>query len=174
MTRFWATRVLALCAVIAVTISVASADSGSDGRLAANLSGFHEVTSILSNGSATFRADVTSTSLTYTLTFSGLTSPAVQSHLHFAQSGVNGGVFLFLCGSAASPGPAGTPTCPANGGTVTRTVTGAAILALPANNLTAGDFQGALRIIRNGDAYANIHTTMFPAGEIRGQVHSDF
>jgi len=174
MTRIWAIRVLAMCAVIAVTISVASADTGSDGSLSANLSGFRETTSILSNGSASFRAEVKGGSLTYTLRFSGLTSPAVQSHLHFAQPGVNGSVFLFLCGSAASPGPAGTPTCPPNGGTVTRTVTGAAILALPANNLTAGDFQGALRIIQNGDAYANIHTTMFPAGEIRGQVHSDF
>ena len=174
MRGIWAVRLLAVLAAIGLTATVASADNGPQLRLAANLSGFNEVTSIVNSGSATFRAEVHSNNtITYTLKFSGLTSAATQSHLHFAQSGVNGSIFLFLCTNLGN-GPAGTPACPANGGTVTGTLTAADVLGLPANNLTAGDFQAALRIIRAGDAYANIHTVNFPAGEIRGQVHADY
>ena len=54
---------------------------------------------------------------------------------------------------------------------MTRTVTAADFVALSAQNVTAGDFAGALRIIRSGDAYANVHSVKFPAGEIRGQLH---
>jgi hypothetical protein len=172
MRRTWAFRVLAACAVLGFTIGAASADS-SDSFLFARLSGFNETAPpILSNGTATFRATVANdSSITYTLTFSGLSSPVTQSHLHFAERGVGGGIFLFLCTNLTPP--AGVPTppaCPASGGTVTGTLTAANVIGLPAQNLTAGDFAGALRIIRAGDAYANIHTTNFPQGEIRGQV----
>ena len=51
-------------------------------------------------------------------------------------------------------------------------VTAVDIQGLSTQNLTAGDFAGALRIISAGDAYVNVHTTSFPAGEIRGLVRS--
>jgi hypothetical protein len=37
----------------------------------------------------------------------------------------------------------------------------------------AGSFDAAMRIIRSGNAYANVHSTNFQAGEIRGQVESN-
>ena len=169
MTRAWAIRVAVALSVIGLTASAVSADAGS-ANLSARLSGFSEVPPNLTAGSGSFHATVQGNSLTYKLSFSNLSATATQSHIHFAQSGVNGGVFLFLCGSAATPGPAGTPTCPAAGGTVTRTVTAADLLAVPAQGVAAGDFAGVLRIIRSGDAYVNVHTTTHPAGEIRGQV----
>ena len=43
-------------------------------------------------------------------------------------------------------------------------------MAVPAQNVPAGSFDAAMRILRSGDAYANVHTANFPAGEIRGQV----
>lgn len=168
MSKTWLVRALVACAVLGLTISAASADEGQT-NLAAKLSGFNEVPAILSNGSSTFTATVQGDSLTYTLTFTGLTD-VTQSHLHFAQKGVNGGIFLFLCSNLGN-GPAGTPACPTSAGTVTRTVTAADIVGGAAGQgLVAGDFAGALRAIRAGDAYANIHTKAFPAGEIRGQV----
>ena len=69
--------------------------------------------------------------------------------------------------------PAGTPTCPSSGGTVTGTINAASILA-PAppggQNITAGDFTVLLRALSSNTTYANVHTMNFKAGEIRGQV----
>jgi hypothetical protein len=187
MTRVWAIRLLALVGSLGFVLSFASADAGSAVAdqtssneampIAANLTGFNEVPPILTNGKATFRATLSATSLTYTLTFSGLTSTSTQAHLHFAERGVNGGVFVFLCSNVGTPAGITTPACPANGGTVTGTLTAADVIAIgptatsAGQNVTAGDFAGLRRIIQSGDAYANVHSQNFKAGEVRGQVH---
>jgi hypothetical protein len=171
---------LALVGSLGLTMSIASADISSAGademdsnaamKIAANLTGFNEVPPILTDGKATFRATLTATSLSYTLTFSGLTSPTTQAHLHFGERGVSGGVFVFLCSNVGTPAGITTPACP-NSGTVTGTLTAKDVIAVPTQNITAGDFAGLRRIIASGDSYANIHSNNFKAGEIRGQVH---
>jgi hypothetical protein len=60
--------------------------------------------------------------------------------------------------------------CPEPGGTVTGTANAASVLKVSGQTLNAGNFNDALAIIRSGEAYANVHTTNFPGGEIRGQV----
>ena len=170
MRPIWAIRLLAIAAVVGLAVTTASAGEGT-ASFEARMTGFNEVPPILTNGTGTFHATVTATSLTYTETFSGLTSPVLQSHIHFAERGVNGAVFVFLCTNLGN-GPAGTPACPAGGGTVSRTVTAADVLGVGSQHITAGDFAALLRILRSGDAYVNVHTTMFPAGEIRGQVRA--
>lgn len=168
----WIFRFAAVVAVLGLTVVATSADEGTL-SLRAKLTGFQENPPKLSPSTGTFQATVIGSTLSYKLTYSKLSSPAFMSHIHFGQPAVNGGIFLWLCGSASAPGPAGTPTCPPNGGTVSRSgVTAADIQGLSTQNLTAGDFAGALRIISVGDAYVNVHTTSFPAGEIRGFVNS--
>ena len=150
--------------LLALTGSSIRADN-EDNTVRARLNGFQEVPSKLTNGHGTFTAHINANSISYTLTFSGLTTPALASHIHFAQPGVNGGIFAFLCGGGSKP------ACPAAGGTVTGTITAADILApTPDQGLAAGDFAGAVRAIQSGNTYANVHTTRFPAGEIRGQL----
>ena len=174
MRRIWAVRVLAIVAVLGLTIVSTSADQGSNASAKAKLSGFNEVTPKLTNGTGTFTATISGGTLSYRLTFSGLSSDAIMSHIHFGQRGVNGGIFLWLCDSVAKPGPAGTPPCPATGGTVSRSgVTAADIQVVADQNVAAMDFAGAIRIIRSGNGYVNVHTTKFPGGEIRGQVNSE-
>jgi hypothetical protein len=170
MRLIWAIRLFAVAGVLGLTVTVVNAGEDS-ATFAASLSGFNEVAPILTNGTGSFHATLHGNQLTYTESFSGLTTNVTQSHIHFGEKGVNGGVFLFLCSNLGN-GPAGTPACPVTGGTVTRTVTAADFVGVSGQNVTAGDFAGAVRILRSGDAYANVHTMRFPAGEIRGQVHS--
>jgi len=159
----------ALSARQATHASNGSSNGSSHEDLRAGLNGFQQVPSILSNGKGTFTATInsSSSSISYTLTYSGLSSPALFSHIHFAQRGVNSAIFAFLCGGG------GKPACPPNGGTVSGTITAADILAITTQGLAAGDFAGAVRAIESGNTYVNVHTTNFPGGEIRGQIQSN-
>jgi hypothetical protein len=75
---------------------------------------------------------------------------------------------VFLCTNLAN-GPAGTPACPASG-TVSGTVTAAGVLAIPTQNVVAGDFDALVDALESNTAYGNIHTNNFKAGEIRGEI----
>jgi hypothetical protein len=144
----------------------------------ARLSGFNELGSltsetgaILSNGQGTLDVVLNrnASTATYTLSYSGLSTPVTQAHIHFGKVHVPGGIFVFLCTNLGN-GPAGTPACPSTGGTVTGTIMAASVLAVPGQNIQAGDFNEVIDILTSNTAYANVHTSKFPAGEIRGQV----
>lgn len=149
----------------------------------AKFSGFQEVGgvgagetgAILSTGQATLKLtlDQTAGTLTYKLTYSGLTN-VLQSHIHFGKEHVAGGVMVFFCSNLGN-GPAGTPTCPNVSGevTVTGTITAAGVVGPAAQNITPGDFAGVVAALASNTVYGNIHTKQFPAGEIRGQVHGE-
>ena len=167
-----------LLAIVSVTalllVSFASANAQ---QFSAKLSGFNEIGglgagetgAILSEGQGTLTATLNSASLTYTLTFSGLSSNVTQAHIHFAKEHVAGGIFAFLCTNLGN-GPAGTPACPATGGTVSGTITAASVIAVPGQNIPAGDFDVVEDALHSDTAYVNVHTVNFPAGEIRGQL----
>ncbi|MBV8118647.1 MAG: CHRD domain-containing protein, partial [Alphaproteobacteria bacterium] len=63
------------------------------------------------------------------------------------------------------------PSCPNNSGTVTGMWTKGNVQAILGQNVNAGDFDALVDALESNTAYANIHTTAFPAGEIRGQVY---
>jgi len=130
----------------------------------ARLLGDSEVPPNNTEGQASFRMEMGS-SITFTLTFSGLSTPLVVSHLHFAPTNVGGGIMIFLCGGGNQP------DCPsAMEGTITGTITAANVTGPVNQGINAGDLAAALEAVREGNAYANMHTSKFPAGEIRGQV----
>jgi CHRD domain len=160
----WLLMLVALVGLLVATsgISRAGADDGS--ALRTSLTGFDEVTPKLTAGQGTFRATIHDNTITYKLTYSGLTTTALFAHIHFAQPGVNGGIVAFLCGGG------GKPACPATSGTVEGTITAADIQPVADQGVTAGDFAGVVRAIRSGTSYVNVHSTQFPAGELRGQI----
>jgi len=141
-------------------------------EFSAKLVGFEELPAVFSKGSGTLDLDLNrnARTITFKLTFSGLSAPVTQSHIHFGKRHVAGSVTVFFCGSLTNPGPAGTQLCPAGGGTVTGTITGANVLAITAQAMPAGDFDALVTLLETHTAYANVHTTNFPAGEIRGQI----
>ena len=167
MRLVWVGRILAVVAVLGLTMVTTSADEGTVSAQA-KLTGFQETpVPKLTDGTGTFTATVNGGTLTYKLTFSHLSSPAFASHIHFAEPGVTGGIVVGLCGFGTAP------ACPAGGGIVTGTITAADIQALTAQNVKAADFAGLVSILESGDAYVNVHTTNFPGGEIRGQVKTN-
>ena len=174
-------RSMLICALLAgaaLMVSPARADRDGDREaFHARLSGFNEVGAlnaetgaILSDGTATadVELDRRAGTATYTLTFSGLSATVTQAHIHFGKKHVPGGVMVFFCSNLGN-GPAGTPACPASG-TVTGSWTAASVVAIPGQNVTAGDFDALTDALGSNTAYANIHTAKFPAGEIRDQM----
>ena len=136
------------------------------------LSGYEEVPSVSTQASGTFEAVSAGDwlSIEYVLTYSNLQATIQQAHIHFAQSGVNGPIVIWLCGTATNPGPAGTQTC-TQSGTVRGTISGANVLASPSTQqLPAGAIGQIISALKAGAAYVNIHTAASPGGEVRGQV----
>ena len=152
-----------LLSVLFVCFGIPAAQSATE-LFSADLSGENEVPPINTAGLATFHMDIGST-ITFSISFSGLSTAPAVAHLHFGPTKVNGGVMIFLCGGG------GQPACPAaTSGTVTGTITAANVVGPSAQGITAGDLDSALEAVREGLAYANMHTVNFPSGEIRGQV----
>ena len=116
-------------------------------------------------GTGDFEMTIQQSTITFSLIFSGLSSPLGVAHLHFAPSKVAGGVMIFLCGGG------GQPACPAaTSGTITGTITAANVTGPTAQGIAPGDLDSALEAVRNDLAYANMHTANFGGGEIRGPV----
>ena len=149
---------------------------GKPHSLKAELTGYEEVPASLSSpASGEFQAQVDSseTELTYVLQYSGFTVPITQAHIHFGARATLGGISIWLCGSGTNPGPAGTPLCPQSAGTVIRTVTAANVVGPAGQGIAAGEFAEILDAMQAGVAYANVHTSAFPGGEIRGQIRGN-
>ncbi|MGH7048219.1 MAG: CHRD domain-containing protein [Stellaceae bacterium] len=147
----------------------------------ARLSGFNvtgglgagETGAILTNATGRLQLDLdrTSQTATYTLSFSGTTSAVTMAHIHLGKVHVAGGIMVWLCQTTAKQSPvASTPYCPATGGSVSGTITAASIVAIPGQNVTAGNFGELVAALATKTAYVNVHTVNFPAGEIRGQI----
>jgi hypothetical protein len=103
-------------------------------------------------------------SLTVDLTYNPLEGGmALAAHIHVAREFVNGGIVIHLCGSG------GKPPCPPSG-PVTATATAADVVEVAAQGIAAGGLAEVITAMRRGATYANVHSTAFPGGEIRGQL----
>jgi hypothetical protein len=153
-----------------------------DGRGAAavvqaRLTGYEEVPSVSSPAHGTFKAriDKVTGEIDYDFSYEGLLGTVLQAHIHFAQRGVNGGIAVWLCQSATNPAPAAvaatTPTCTSPAGVFSGRITAASVVGPGgAQQLGAGELDELVAALRAGAAYTNVHTSIVPAGEIRGQI----
>jgi CHRD domain len=106
------------------------------------------------------------TEIPFTLFYTGTTGTVLFAHIHFGKPGESGGVAAFLCGGG------GKPACLPPGEVNVGVVTAADVVAIAGQNLPAGDIAPLVRAIKSGFAYVNVHTSMFPGGEVRGQIKS--
>ncbi|HEY7671527.1 MAG TPA: CHRD domain-containing protein [Gammaproteobacteria bacterium] len=167
-----------LLLVGAATI-VASADDRRDPRrtLRARLTGFQEPPAVVSTGTGKIKVVIHDDTLaSYELEFANLEGTVTQAHIHLGQHSVNGGIMVWLCGTpGATAGPPGTPTCgTGNSGAAAREITAVDVVGPAGQGVSAGEFAEFLLALRTGTAYANVHSTRNPGGEIRGQLHPDF
>lgn len=137
--------ILAACAAGA-TAWAASANAAAE-SFKVDLTGAQQVPPVetAGKGTADLTYDPATRMLTWTVDYSGLSSPATMAHFHGpAAAGKNGPVAIWIStkgGSAASP------------------IKGEATLTPEqAQQFSAGEW------------YVNIHTQSHPGGEIRGQV----
>ena len=110
----------------------------------ADLSGASEVPPVntAGKGAATAALDTTTKTLSWTVTYSGLSGPATAGHIHGpAAPGANAGVLVPFSGSTASP------------------IKGSATLT-----------DAQISDLEAGRTYINLHTANNKGGEIRGQL----
>jgi hypothetical protein len=164
---------LALCvAVLGVVVTATVAVAGGRSPMRAELNGYNEVPlTISSPGNGTFRAtiDRSTQTISYRLTYADLPTTVQQAHIHFGRRFIAGGISAFLCTNLGN-GPAGTQACPPSPATVTGTIGPADVVGPAGQGIAAGEFDELADAMRSAATYANVHTTQYPAGEIRGQI----
>ena len=136
-------------------------------RFRAVLVGTEETPAIFTAGSGRLTARIVDndTRIEFTLTYANLTAAPLVAHVHFGQRNVAGGVSFFFCGGG------GKPACPSStSGTITGTVVAADVLGPVAQGIEPGDLAAIIQMMRTGFTYANMHTPLHTAGEIRGQL----
>jgi hypothetical protein len=141
-------------------------------RVSATLTGGEEVPASFSTpGRGSFSAvvDTKAMTITWRLHYEPLESAVQQAHVHFGQKHTAGGVSFFLCSNLGN-GPVGTQACPPGPADLTGIVTPLEVIGPAAQGIAAGEFAEIAEAIRDGTAYANVHSTTRPGGEIRGQL----
>ena len=184
MTRRTKVLVAALASLCAGSLMASEAWSDGDRRekrrfaVSAELVGFQEVPAISTVARGRFRAwvDTVSNQIHWKLSYEGLEGTVSQAHVHFGQKSVNGGVSFFLCSNLGN-GPEGTQACPAGPAELEGIITPDLVIGptatatSPGQGIEPGAFAEIAVAIREGLAYANVHTSKWPGGEIRGQLH---
>jgi CHRD domain len=156
--------ILGAMALVGLLVAPTLADD--DDGFRARLQGYEEVPPISTVGKGTFRAEVDDSTIEYKLTYTTETA-ASQAHIHFGQRSVNGGISAFLCGGGDKP------PCPGTGGTVTGVIDPSDVIGPNGQGIEPAAMNELLAAMRAGVTYANVHSSRFPGGEIRGQIRSD-
>lgn len=172
----WSLLTVIVCAGSLALLSCGGDDDDTE-RRSANLTGAQEVppTPSSATGTATLNFNEEKTQINFTLTISTDLPNIREAHIHIAPTGVNGPIVLDFCTTNLVNPPANVPlppTCPTAPFTLTGSLTAANLRPITPAIQAAGvnSFADAVTQILNGNAYANVHTTAFPGGEIRGQI----
>jgi len=168
-----------LCLGFAVQPALADDDDHNKGNFRVRLSPSQETPSVSSVARGEFRLRIgrDEQPISYELSYSGLEGIVTQGHIHFGQKGVAGGISVWLCQTPTPTPPTPAfidptglaPTCPQEG-TVTGQLTAANVIGPAGQGIASTEFAELVKAIRAGLTYANVHSTKFGPGEIRGQI----
>ncbi len=144
--------ILFACAALTLTVSPMRADFVSTATLTPGADG---AVNSHGSGTATVNYNATADDFTYTLSWANLTGNATMAHIHYGAPGVSGPIII----------PFFMSTMPATD-TISGTLTQADVT--PADGIST--IAEVAQAIEAGNAYVNIHTLQYPAGELRGQL----
>ena len=141
---------LALALVSALTLAALGTASAATFSYVANLAGTNEVGPNVSPGTGTafITYDDVSGAITTAITFSGLVGPTTASHFH--------GPATTLTNAPVIHGFASTPL---------------GVMAGSYNDVWAAPTSAQIGWLQTQQLYVNIHSQVYPGGEIRGQVN---
>jgi len=166
------TLTTALCVGLAAACGSDKSTAPANITYVANLAASNEVTAsgssagVVSTGTGTWTGVLNPTTnvLTWTMTFSGLTTNSTASHIHAqAPTSSTASVVLNFATFAGS-----TITLGGTSGTASGSINLATQVATPPSLTISGD--SLLKAMNAGQAYVNVHTSQYGAGEIRGQI----
>jgi CHRD domain-containing protein len=169
---------IALSLLAFVAVSTVALAQGGFKRISEFLIGYNEVPAVSTVATGQFNARISNdeSQIDWELSYADLEGSVQQAHLHIGNVGVNGGISVFLCTNLGN-GPAGTQPCPAPPATISGTILAADVSPnIPATagartqGLNTGEIDELIRAIRAGAIYANVHSSLWPGGEIRSQL----
>jgi CHRD domain-containing protein len=170
---FLAALVVGVAALGVAAFAIGGSSVGFN-HLSEDLIGYQEVPAISTAASARFTADVSQDgqSISWQLTYQDLEGTPTQSHIHFGQRSVNGGIAVFLCANPPIVPPPGTQLCPTTSpATIRGTFDADDVIGPASQGIGPGEYAELVRAIDAGKAYANLHSSKWPGGEIRAQLN---
>jgi hypothetical protein len=146
---------------MALVVTLAARSSAEEVRMVANLTGGEETPALLTGalGTAEVNVDTTSRAVTVILNIFNIPTGTTAGHIHVGPKGVAGPVVLDF----------GFPQGRTGDFPIRFDLTVRDFRARP--EIGINTIEDAIQAIVGGNAYVNVHTTAFPAGEIRGQIH---
>jgi hypothetical protein len=145
-----------ICTMLPAVTGIAGA--AADTSFRATLSGKQEVPRVKTPAKGTLKLDLSDGELTYELDAEHITSPTAAS-IHMGRRGENGPPVAGIFGGPTKLGA----------------FSGILAEGVITEKSLLGDLEGKsvadlVRLIKSGNAYVNILTETYPAGEIRGQI----
>lgn len=149
-------RKLMILFVLVATLAVAGLVSAQPMNFGTHLTGSEEVPSNSSpaQGQAVFMFNSDLSAMYFRFNVANLEGDMTGAHIHCNVVGQNGPVGVNLLGNAGT-----------NGGSSSGTITDAQVTGCGWTSLS-----DVLDAITSGGAYINVHSTVYPGGEIRGQI----
>ena len=118
-------------------------------------------TSTNASGSATFTVNANNT-ISYTVRVANTTSPVTVCHIHAGASDAAGPVIITLCASGTTA--AVTTETQIASGTISKGLNASTVGSSPIK------MEALIKMLVDGDAYVNVHTSTNGGGEVRGQI----
>ena len=158
MTSRWMLPFFAVAAFVGFGATPASAQQFT---LTATLTGANETPALINTGAfgtATVVVDMTARTVTYTVNVFNLPSGVTASHIHAGAAGTGGPVVVNFA----------PPTNASNDFSFTGVVPDTAFALQPNIGIRSAD--DMFQAILGGNSYVNVHSSVNPGGEVRGQL----